>query len=50
MGDAVFVQFLKDFSAAYRWRTATTHDFLTTAETSCACQLDGLLAEWVFPP
>ena len=50
MGDAIFVQFLKDFSAAYRWRTATADDFLTTAETSCACQLDGLLAEWVFPP
>ena len=40
----------KDFSAAYRWRTATADDFHATAETSCTCQLDGLFAEWVFPP
>ena len=50
MGDAVFAQFLADFSTAYRWRTATADDFLAAAEKACACQLDGLFAEWVFPP
>lgn len=50
MGDAVFAQFLANFSADYRWRTATADDFLAAAETACACQLDDLFAEWVFPP
>lgn len=50
MGADVFARFLKDFSAAYRWRTATTQDFWDTAETSCACQLDDLFAQWVTPP
>jgi len=47
MGDDVFARFLKDYSAAYRWRTATTQDFLAAAETSCTCQLGDLFAQWV---
>ena len=47
MGADLFARFLKDYSAAYRWRTATTQDFWNAAETSCACQLDDLFTQWV---
>ena len=50
IGAEVFAQFLRDFSAAYRWRTATAQDFLAAAETSCTCQLDELFDQWVSPP
>lgn len=49
MGGATFDRFMQDFATAQRWRTATTADFLTAAETACNCQLDDLFAEWVMP-
>ncbi|MCS7011852.1 MAG: M1 family metallopeptidase [Anaerolineales bacterium] len=49
MGEETFDRFLRQYVATYAWRTARAQDFHALAETVCACDLDSLFAEWVYP-
>ena len=49
MGQAKFDQFLKDYSARFRWGIATTADFKDMATKACACDLGDLYREWLDP-
>lgn len=47
MGKAQFDGFVRQLSAAYRWRVVTGDDLRRAAERACACSLDVLWREWV---
>jgi hypothetical protein len=48
LGDATFFQFLRAYSAEYRYKVSTSQDFQTVAEQTCACDLDALFDLWVY--
>jgi aminopeptidase N len=49
MGQAKIDQFLKDYSARFRWGIATTADFKALAGKACGCDLTDLYREWLDP-
>lgn len=49
MGQAKFDQFLKSYTARFRWGIATTDDFKTLASAACACDLSDLYQAWLDP-
>jgi len=49
MGDAVFDQFMKDYTTQLSWGIATPQFMQSLAEKDCACDLDQLFNDWVYP-
>jgi hypothetical protein len=49
MGEKVFNAFLKDYTETLSWGIATPEGFQSLAEKHCACDLDDLFKEWVYP-
>jgi hypothetical protein len=50
MGDAVFDEFMKDYTQKLSWGIATPEVFQALAEEHCSCDLDQIFNEWVYPP
>jgi hypothetical protein len=48
LGDEVFFGFLQSYFERYRYGFATSADFQSVAEETCACDLDALFAGWVY--
>lgn len=49
MGADIFDAFLKDYTATNAWGIATPENMQALAEKHCACKLDAIFAEWVYP-
>ena len=49
MGADAFGAFLKDYSATFSWKIATTEGLKSLAEKHCNCNLLPLFEEWVYP-
>jgi len=49
MGIAVFDEFMKDYAETFTWKISTPDILKTLAEKHCACNLDTLFKEWVYP-
>lgn len=49
MGDAVFDEFMKEYTRSLSWGIATPEFMQSMAEQHCSCDLDGLFDEWVYP-
>ncbi|MFN2273890.1 MAG: M1 family metallopeptidase [Anaerolineales bacterium] len=50
MGQDAFAEFLKAYVGELRWKISSSTDFLRLAESTCGCDLEPLMAAWVFPP
>ena len=50
MGQDAFSEFLKAYVGELRWKISSPTDFLRLAESICGCDLEPLMAAWVFPP
>jgi len=50
MGDAVFDEFMKDYTQKLSWGIATPEVFQALAEEHCSCDLDQIFNEWVYLP
>ena len=48
MGQAVFEQFMQDYTETYSWGIASTSGFKQLAEQECSCDLTPLFSEWVY--
>jgi hypothetical protein len=49
MGTAAFDAFLKTYTKTFRWGIATPEALQAQAESACACELDRVFTEWVYP-
>jgi hypothetical protein len=49
MGDAVFDEFIKDYTEKLSWGISTPEFMQSLAEEHCSCDLDALFNEWVYP-
>jgi hypothetical protein len=49
MGTLVFDEFIKDYTETLAWGIATPAVMQALAEKHCACELDAIFAEWVYP-
>jgi aminopeptidase N len=49
MGISAFDAFLHEYAETLSWDIATPEVFQTLAEKNCACDLDELFKEWVYP-
>jgi aminopeptidase N len=49
MGKEAFDAFIREYTAEHSWGIATPELLQSLAEEHCACQLDGLFNEWVYP-
>jgi aminopeptidase N len=49
MGADTFDTFIKDYTETNAWGIATPEGLHTLAEKHCACELDAIFAEWVYP-
>jgi hypothetical protein len=49
MGTEAFDSFLKEYTESLSWGISTPEYLQTLAEKTCACNLDALFAEWVYP-
>ena len=49
MGDSAFDAFLREYTETLSWEIATPELFQSLAEQHCACDLDDLFNEWVYP-
>ena len=49
MGTVTFDAFLKDYTETLAWGIATPEFLQSLAEKHCACDLDDLFKEWVYP-
>jgi len=49
MGSDVFDEFLRDYTETYSWEIATPEGMQSLAEEHCACDLDSIFNEWVYP-
>ena len=49
MGDAVFDEFLRDYTRSLSWGIATPEFLQSLAEEHCSCDLDAIFNEWVYP-
>ena len=49
IGESAFDAFLREYTETLSWEIATSEIFQTLAEKHCACDLDELFNEWVYP-
>ncbi len=49
MGDAAFDAFMKEYTSTLSWNISTAETLQSLAEKNCACELDALFDEWVYP-
>jgi hypothetical protein len=49
MGVNVFDRFLMDYTETFSWEIATPEALQALAEKHCACELDAMFNEWVYP-
>lgn len=49
MGQETFDIFIKDYTESLSWDIATPEELQSLAEEHCACDLDGIFNEWVYP-
>ena len=49
MGVEVFDRFLMDYTKTFSWNIATPEALQALAEKHCACELDSIFNEWVYP-
>jgi hypothetical protein len=49
MGEAAYDEFLKEYTEQLAWEIATPEFLQSLAEENCACELDALFEEWVYP-
>jgi hypothetical protein len=49
MGEAIFAEFIKDYTRQLSWGIATPEFLQSLAEKHCNCDLDPLFKEWVYP-
>jgi aminopeptidase N len=49
MGDAAFDAFIKEYTVTLSWGIATPEILQSLAEKDCACELDEIFNEWVYP-
>jgi len=49
MGESAFDAFLREYTETLSWDIATPETFQSLAEKHCACDLDQLFDEWVYP-
>lgn len=49
MGVEAFDSFLKEYTKSLSWGIATPEYLQSLAEQKCACELEDLFAEWVYP-
>ena len=49
MGAEVFGEFLMDYTKTFSWDIATPEGLQSLAEKHCACDLDSIFNEWVYP-
>lgn len=49
MGAEAFDRFIKEYTASLAWDIATAESLQALAEKNCACELDVLFDEWVYP-
>lgn len=49
MGTEAFDTFLKEYTETLSWRISTPEYLHSLAEQKCACELDALFAEWIYP-
>jgi aminopeptidase N len=49
MGTEIFDAFIKNFTETLSWGIATPEYLQSLAEKHCACELDDLFNEWVYP-
>lgn len=49
MGDEAFDSFMKEYAETLSWNISTAETLQTLAEKHCACDLDALFSEWVYP-
>ena len=49
MGTDVFDAFIKDYTETNAWGIATPEGMQALAEKHCACELNAIFAEWVYP-
>ncbi|HJS19122.1 MAG TPA: hypothetical protein VJ785_10245, partial [Anaerolineales bacterium] len=49
IGEEVFNAFLKEYSEELSWGIATPEFLQSLAEEHCACHLDAMFDEWVYP-
>lgn len=49
MGAEVFDAFLMDYAKTFSWDIATPEALQSLAEKHCACELDSIFNEWVYP-
>lgn len=49
MGDSAFDAFLKEYTQSLTWKISTPEALQSLAEKNCACDLDDIFNEWVYP-
>lgn len=49
MGTEAFDAFLREYTASLSWEIASPEYLQSLAEQTCACELDALFEEWVYP-
>lgn len=49
MGAENFDNFLKAYTETFSWKVATPEELQSLAEKQCACDLDSIFNEWVYP-
>ncbi|MCC6499841.1 MAG: M1 family metallopeptidase [Anaerolineales bacterium] len=49
MGDAAFDAFMREYTQSLAWKISTAESLQALAEKNCACELDALFDEWVYP-
>jgi aminopeptidase N len=49
MGSETFDAFLREYTESLAWGIATPELLQSLAEEHCACDLDDLFHEWVYP-
>ena len=49
MGTEAFDAFLREYTESLSWEIATPESLQSLAEKHCACELDQLFTEWVYP-
>ncbi len=48
-GDVVFDEFMRDYTETLSWEIASPEFMQALAEKHCACDLQNLFDEWVYP-
>ncbi|MCC6299310.1 MAG: hypothetical protein IT314_08425 [Anaerolineales bacterium] len=49
IGDAAFDAFMREYTHSFAWEISTAESLQALAEKNCACDLDQIFNEWVYP-